>query len=177
MTSVGRKVDGIVSEQQLAVLFTPDCDPYAAGAAALFGKAQDAITQDERDLTKRVFMRIAARRGLGADGYVVQTLRLAADKLHEVGSAAAAEDLVPRCSNEILANKLRENLRSHDQIKRITADGFELCVRALAEMGATDVTIHECGESTIHECSESVCTGTLVHDEFTACPVHDLRRR
>jgi hypothetical protein len=141
-----RPEDWSVLEQRLEALFTPDCDPYAAGAAALFDKAEDAITQDERDLTKRVFMRIAARRGMGADGYIVQALRLAADKLHAVGSAIAAEDLIAGCRNEILASKLRENLRSHDQIKRITADGFELCVRALAEMGASDVTIHECGK-------------------------------
>lgn len=51
-----------VTEQQLDALFAPGCDPYAAGAAALFGKAEHTVSQDERDLTKRVFMRIAARR-------------------------------------------------------------------------------------------------------------------
>lgn len=145
MTSAGKSVDGALLEQRLAALFTSDCDPYAAGAAALFDKAVDAVTQDERDLTKCVFMRIAARRGLGADGHVAQALRLAADKLHEVGSAAAAEDLVADCRNKIMADKLRENCRSRGQVKRITADGFEVCVRALVEMGAEDVTIHECG--------------------------------
>lgn len=51
-------------EQRLDALFTAACDPYQAGAAALFGKSSDAITQDERDIVKRVFMRIAVRRGL-----------------------------------------------------------------------------------------------------------------
>ena len=131
-------------EDQLAALFTPDCDPYAAGAAALFGKALADVTQDDRDLTKRVFTRIAAHRGAGPDGTIAQALRRAADALHEVGSEASAEDLVADCRNEILASKLREHLRTRAQVERITADGFEGCVRALAELGASDVSIHEC---------------------------------
>jgi hypothetical protein len=107
------------------------------------------------------------------------------DMFHEVGSAISAADLVANCRNPMLANKLREKLRTSAQIKKITADGFELCIRALASMGATDVTIHECGKSALGEepwsgSDEDVtkipmrCTGTLVHDEFTLCPVHDV---
>ena len=33
----------------------------------------------------------------------------------------------------------------------LAAEGFELCVRALAEMGAKDVTIHECGKAAFGE--------------------------
>lgn len=84
--------------------------------------------------------------------------------------------------NAILAAKLRENQRSPDQLRSISADGFELCVRALAKLGAADVTIHECGKSALGEEPWAAddglrCTGTLVHDEFTACPVHDRRGR
>ena len=77
----------------------------------------------------------------------IHVLRQAADKFHEVVSALAAEDLLTDAhnKNKIVAAKLRESLRSRDQIKQITTDGFELCVHALAAMGAEDVTIHECG--------------------------------
>jgi len=169
VTSSGKSVDW-------EAVFTADCDPYGAGASVLFDKLPDAVTQDDRDLVKRVFMHIAARRGMGAGGPFEQALRRAADLFHEVGSSATAEDLVADCRNAILANSLRSKLRSRDQVKRITADGFELCVLALAEMGASDVTIHECGEAALGEQpweEPMTCTGSLVHDEFTACPLHD----
>jgi hypothetical protein len=47
-------------EARLVELFTPGCDPYRAGAAALFDKKPEAVTQDDRDAVKRVYMRIAA---------------------------------------------------------------------------------------------------------------------
>ncbi len=141
---------------------------------------------------------------------VEQVLRQVADLFHEVGSAIAAEDLIADCRNAKLADKLRENQRSHDQLKKLvvdgfklctgeigepsqllamkistseeplhkcanyfhallmvladknyrtcsvhirslSADGFELCVRVLAQMGAEDVSIHECGERSMDE--------------------------
>ena len=81
------------SDAQLDELFTPGCDPYHAGAAALFSKDAEAVTQEDRDLLKRVFMRIAALR-------------------------------------------------------------------------------RECEVS-----DRMACTGSLVHDEYTVCPVHDSRQR
>ena len=81
------------SEAQLDELFAPDCDPYRAGAAALFSKDPQAVTQEDRDVLKRVFMRIAARR------------------------------------------------RECEAVDRMA------------------------------------CTGSLVHDEYTVCPVHDSRQR
>ncbi len=134
---------GGVMDQQLASLFTPSCDPYFVGAAVLLDKPLSAVSQDDRDLVKRVFMHIAARRGMLKSE---PALRQAADLFHEVGSAVASEDLIADCRNAILADTLRGKLRSHDQLKRLTADGFELCVRALADLGASDVTIHECGD-------------------------------
>lgn len=70
---------------------------------------------------------------------------------HEILSALASEDLLAGCRNAVVQDKLRDSLRSRDQLKKIAADGFELCVRALAQMGAPDVTIHECGEQAFGE--------------------------
>lgn len=134
--------------QQIEALFVPGCDPYGAGAAVLFGKALDAVTQDDRDIVKRVFMHMAKRRGYLQSE---QVLRGSADMFHEVGSALAAEELLGDTRNAKIAESLRAKLRSRDQIKKITADGFERCVRALAEMGAPDVTIHECGDRALGE--------------------------
>jgi hypothetical protein len=80
-------------KQRLDALFTSGCDPYAVGAAVLFAKSPDAITQDERDIVKRVFMHIYVQR------------------------------------------------REREQAEQMS------------------------------------CTGTLVHDEFTVCPVHDRSPR
>lgn len=80
-----------------------------------------------------------------------QALRDAADRFHEIVSAFAAKDLLADARNEKIAGSLREKLRTHDQIKKIASDGFELCVLALAARGASDVTIHECGEKALGE--------------------------
>jgi len=180
--SVVRPFDDV----QLAALFPAGCDPYKAAAQALFGETDPP--EDLRDLIKRVFMHVADRRGYLRSE---QTLGRASELFHEIGSAIAADDLLPTCKNEVLAAKLRENMRSRDQIKKITADGFELCVLALANMGAKNVTVHECGRIAFGEEPwgskeedednetkiPSRCTGTLVHDEYTPCPVHDRPRR
>ena len=50
------------TEAQLDELFTPGCDPYRAGAAALLSKDPHGVTQEDRDVLKRVFVRIAAWR-------------------------------------------------------------------------------------------------------------------
>jgi hypothetical protein len=153
---------------------------------------------------------------------IEQALRCAADLFHEIGSAIGVKDLLVDVKNEVMVEKLREKLRSPDQLRRsaadglelckrtllvsgvvspvlnrgaelfheienallgeqlasiiqrmqqaaldvpdpghqqgsstqlrrLTAEGFELCVRALADLGATDVTIHECGKSAFGE--------------------------
>jgi hypothetical protein len=122
----------------------------------------------------------------------------AAELFHEIGSAIAAQTLITDVRNAKLAESLRENLRSTDQlrvlasrgyslcmgaaegvaqvkdhtlhrlvdlfhqirlvmfddlwgphldmrVRSLSADGFELCVYALHALGATDVTIHQCG--------------------------------
>jgi len=137
--------------RRLEALFSLGGDPYLAGAAALLSRAPDEVTQDERDLVERVFARVAVARGEELLGKSVQVLRRAADLFHEIGSALAAEALLTDVRNAVLAASLRENQRSSDQLRAITADGFELCVRALAAAGAPDVTIHECGASAFGE--------------------------
>jgi len=119
-------------------------------------------------------------RGEGAGDTIERALRRSADLFHEIGSALAVEPLLADARNAILADKLRENCRSSDQLRSISAEGFELCVRALAQLGAADVTIHECGASALGEepwgsDEVSTCTGSLVHAEYTACPVHGGR--
>jgi hypothetical protein len=108
-----------------------------------------------------------------------QALRRAADLFHEIAAAIGSEDRLASCRNTIVAEKLRGNVRSREQLQRVAADGFELCVRALAALGAPDVTIHECGERQLAPWVDvsPTCTGTLVHDEYTPCPVHDQRDR
>jgi hypothetical protein len=46
----------------LATLFVPGCDPYKVAASVLLGKPPEAVTQDDRDIVKRVFMHVAACR-------------------------------------------------------------------------------------------------------------------
>ncbi len=82
-----------------------------------------------------------------------EALRRASQLFHEIATSHSAERLIAReresgqgLMTDIMREKLRLDLRSSDQVFKIAADGFEVCVRALAAMGATDVTIHECGE-------------------------------
>jgi len=136
----------MIPEKRLDELFSSDCDPYQAGAAALLDKEPEAITQDERDVVKRVFMRMLRRRVTRHDGEE-QVFRRASGIFHEIVSAISSEDILaePRV-NAVIQEKLQKKLRSREQLRSIACDGFELCVRALAEMGAADVTIHECSE-------------------------------
>lgn len=85
-----------------------------------------------------------------------QALRQAAKLFHEIVGAITARDMLGRTGENLVAAKLiraklRGDLRSPEQLRRIAADGFELCIRALVEMGATDVSIHECSAVDIEE--------------------------
>lgn len=80
-----------------------------------------------------------------------QALRRASEMFHEILSAISSKDLLTGCKNAVVVEKLKENLRSRDQIRKIAADGFEVCVLALSKMGAPGVTIHECGASALGE--------------------------
>lgn len=78
-------------------------------------------------------------------------LRRASEMFHEILSAIASKDLLAGCKNSVISEKLKENLRTEDQIRKIAADGFEVCVLALSVLGASDVTIHECGSTAFGE--------------------------
>jgi hypothetical protein len=136
-------------EKQIDALFARESDPYWAGVAALFGKPVDAVTLDERDLVKRVFLRILKRRS----DYVseVEVLQRVSGMFHEIMSAISSKDLLARCQNAVVTEKLKENLRTEDQIRKIAANGFEACVMALSVAGAPDVMIHECGSTALGE--------------------------
>jgi hypothetical protein len=114
---------------------------FFVGAAMLFDKPLSEVSQNDCDLVKRVFTHLATLKTMPA-------LRQASDLFHEIGSAIAAKDLLAderNTRNAIMSKSLDEKQRSSDQLRKISADGFELCVRALADLGAADVTIHECG--------------------------------
>lgn len=80
-----------------------------------------------------------------------QALRRASEMFHEIMSAISSKDLLVNCQNTVVAEKLKQNLRSRDQIRKIATDGFEVCVLALSALGAPDVTIHECGRTAFGE--------------------------
>jgi hypothetical protein len=87
-----------------------------------------------------------------------EALRRAADLFHEIGRSRAAEELLaqaryttaftearePSAALRSMAETLRAAVRTPAQIQELATDGFEACVRALADLGAADVTIHEC---------------------------------
>jgi hypothetical protein len=87
-------------------------------------------------------------------GQAEKALRGAADALHRIVSAIGVEKLLSRegykmpsqMFEALVAKKLTPN-----EMSKVAADGFELCVRALVEMGAPDVTIRECAERDLEE--------------------------
>lgn len=139
-------------ESRLDALFVRGDDPYRIGASVLFDTASDAITLDQRDLVKSVVLRILKMRAdfVGE----IETLRRASAAFHRIGSAIGAEKLLAREGHK-MPSKLFEDLvakkLSPDEIAKVAADGFELCVRALAAAGVPDVTIHECEKAALGE--------------------------
>jgi hypothetical protein len=82
------------------------------------------------------------------------TLREAATAFHKIVGSCAASRLLGREGHGLpqpMHDHLVGNQLSSDQVEKIAADGFELCVRALAELGAPDAAIHECGERDFEE--------------------------
>jgi hypothetical protein len=76
-------------------------------------------------------------------------LRSAADQFHKILAGLNSAKLLARNGHKMpspMFDKLSSAVLSNDEIVRTAADGFETCVRALAALGAKDVTIHECGE-------------------------------
>ena len=139
---------------RLDTLFVAGCDPYRVAASVLLDKPSEAVTQDDRDSVKRVFMHVAARRDEITRSEREKPLRQAADMFHEIVAAYEARRLLDQEGHklpQVMYDDFTSKLRAPPEITKIAAEGFELCVRALAEMGATDVTIHECGKQALGE--------------------------
>lgn len=139
---------------RLDTLFVAGCDPYRVAASVLLDKPSEAVTQDDRDIVKRVFMHVAKRRDEFTRSAREQPLRQASDMFHEIGAAYEARRLLDQEGHkmpQVMHDAITSKLRAPAAITKIAAEGFELCVRALAEMGATDVTIHECGKQALGE--------------------------
>ena len=143
-----------LSVTRLDTLFVAGCDPYRVAASVLLDKPSEAVSQNDRDIVKRVFMHVAARRAEFTRAERETPLRQAADMFHEIGAAYEARRLLDREEHKMpqaMYDSITGKLRTPAVLTKIAAEGFELCVRALAEMGATDVTIHECGKQALGE--------------------------
>jgi hypothetical protein len=78
-----------------------------------------------------------------------QSLRDAADLFHKIVSGVASARLIAAEGHKMpqgMYDSIAAAVLTNEAIEQIAADGFELCVRALAAMGAKDVSIHECGK-------------------------------
>lgn len=78
-----------------------------------------------------------------------KVLREAADRFHQILASFSSSRLLSRNGAKMptpLYESMSEKVLSNEALEKIAADGFELCVRALHALGASDVTIHECGE-------------------------------
>jgi hypothetical protein len=75
-----------------------------------------------------------------------EALRAASDLFHKILASFSAERLLARGGK--LTQPIRDSMTSQilapEKLEQLAADGFEICVRALAARGAADVSIHEC---------------------------------
>jgi len=68
-----------------------------------------------------------------------------ADRFHKILGFATGQKILS--SHPFLTPTMREHIVNEQmgvEIDKLAADGFEQCVRALVELGAPDVSIHEC---------------------------------
>jgi hypothetical protein len=83
-----------------------------------------------------------------------EALRAAADAFHKIVSDHGARAILDREGYKMpqpMYDALFGKRLDPSEVSKIAADGFETCVRALAAMGAPDVSIHECGERDLEE--------------------------
>ena len=81
-----------------------------------------------------------------------QILRRAGSLFHEILAALSTKRLLDRTQHKMpqpMYDGVVKNLRDPEALERLAAEGFELCTRTLAAMGAMDVSIHECGAADI----------------------------
>jgi hypothetical protein len=76
-------------------------------------------------------------------------LRAASTAFHKIVADHSVRRLLAREGHkmpQLMHDSLVGKLLDPSEAQKIAADGFEICVRALAAMGAKDVSIHECTE-------------------------------
>jgi hypothetical protein len=76
-------------------------------------------------------------------------LRAAADIFHKIVSDHGARELLDREGHkmpQLMYDSMTSKLLDPAEVDKLAAEGFEICVRALGALGATDVSIHECTE-------------------------------
>lgn len=81
-------------------------------------------------------------------------LRAASEAFHKIVSAHESRRLLDREGHklpQVMYDDFVRKALEPAEITKIAAEGFELCVRALLELGASDVTIHECGAQDIED--------------------------
>jgi hypothetical protein len=86
---------------------------------------------------------------LRVSAVVEEALRAAADAFHKIVADLSVRRLLAREGHkmpQLMHDSLVGKMLDPAEVVKIAADGFELCVRALAATGASDVTIHECSE-------------------------------
>lgn len=71
-------------------------------------------------------------------------LRAASDLFHKIMASFSAERLLARKMTQPMRDALTPQILTPEKLEQLAADGFEICVRALAARGAPDVSIHEC---------------------------------
>lgn len=138
----------------------------AVAADALVADVRNAVLAAKLRENQRTPDQLRNRASEGFHMCAQTSTRLIADMEESSRSLSTAEQALMRSSHlfheiqmaiDVDADVSRggaerpRHRRSPDQLKSITADGFEVCVRALAAMGASDVTIHECGEQSFEE--------------------------
>lgn len=76
-----------------------------------------------------------------------QILRDLSEKFHKILGNMSSRRLIDNQGYkmpQVMYDGLHKQFLTNQEIEKLCADGFEACVRALAAMGATDVSIHEC---------------------------------
>lgn len=121
---------------------TSECDGSRKGCARATPEAPTVL-----------YRRVDTGIGIGHEpvGGVIPAMRMAADALHKIASASAARRRL--AEDRPLTWAMRKNLESKrledEEVETFALDAFEALVLALRAAGASDVTVHECGEGDI----------------------------
>jgi hypothetical protein len=103
-------------------------------------------------------------------------LKECSDKFHAISSSHEADRLVT-AEGYKMSRSMWESMNSkilrNEEINKLCIEGFEACVMALVEIGASDVSIHNCKASDIEEPppirERAPCNGNGNADENDYC--------